>query len=340
MIERKPRQDIRRVLLWMSVVLLSFSAMAVSIRELAKALNVFETLAIRNMAGIVFLLALVLVRKDLRPAIAPRMMGWQALRNAFHFSAQAAWAYSITILPFATVFTLEFTTPIFVAILAAVLLRERLTVPRLVAVGLGFAGILIVQLPKTGTFDPLTIVPLLAAFGFACANIVTKRLTRTESTIAILYWMNVMQLPLNLLAGAEGGFLSKIHVDNLLPVLGICVAGFLGQFALTNAFRYGDAVTVVPIDFMRIPLIAAVGAIFYGEAVDPLVFVGALLIVTGIVYNLRSEARAQSSAQPPAAIPFRQAFAAALARAQGVGVKAGLSSVLRQRARKIAGRSG
>lgn len=340
MSQAKPSQDIRRVLLWMSVVLLSFSAMAVSIRELAKALNVFETLAIRNMAGIAILLVLVLVRKDLRPAIAPRMMGWQALRNAFHFGAQAAWAYSITILPFATVFTLEFTTPIFVAILAALFLRERLTVPRLVAIGLGFAGILIVQLPKTGSFDPLTVVPLGAAFGFALANIVTKRLTRTELTIAILYWMNVMQLPLNLLAGADGGFLEKIHFGNLLPVLGVCVAGFLGQFALTSAFRHGDAVTVVPIDFMRIPLIAAVGAIYYGEAIDPLVFVGALLIVTGIVYNLRAEARAQGSGAAPPALPFRRALAAAAARVQGVGRKAGLSSVLRHRARKIVGRSG
>ena len=116
-------------------------------------------------------------------------------------------------------------------------------------------------------------------------------------------------------------------------MVGICVAGFLGQFALTNAFRYGDAVTVVPIDFMRIPLIALVGYGFYGEALDPLVFVGALLIVTGIVYNLRAEARAEES------LPRRVAHPAGFAGAGAGGLSLD-ERVLRQRARTAAGRSG
>ena len=283
----------------MSVVLVSFSVMAVSIRELARALSVFETLALRNMAGIVILFAIALCKPHLRSALAPRMLGWHGIRNGIHFAAQAAWAFSITVLPFATVFTLEFTTPIFVAILAALLLGEAMTGPRVAAIGLGFLGILVVQLPKTGSFEPLAVIPLGAALGFALANIVTKRLTRTEPTFAILYWMNVMQLPLNLL-WADAGFAYKIHLVHLLPILGICVAGFLGQYALTNAFRYADAITVVPIDFMRIPLIALIGFTFYGETLDPLVFVGALLIVTGIVYNLHAETRGPSPALKPA----------------------------------------
>src|SRR5215831_13886135 len=114
----------------MTGALLSFSAMAVSIRGLAGTLNIFEILAIRNACGVAVLLALVAARPELRGTLRLRRMGLHAVRNGVHFFAQYAWALSLTLLPLATVFALEFTMPAWVALLAVVFLGERMTANR------------------------------------------------------------------------------------------------------------------------------------------------------------------------------------------------------------------
>jgi drug/metabolite transporter (DMT)-like permease len=85
-------------------------------------------------------------------------------------------------------------------------------------------------------------------------------------------------------------FALKLSAGQLPAVLAVGVSGLASHYCLTNAFRSGDASVVVPLDFMRIPLIAVVGWWLYGEQLDVLVFVGAGLIIAGILWNLRSEA--------------------------------------------------
>jgi len=97
-----------------------------------------------------------------------------------------------------------------------------------------------------------------------------------------------MQLPMNL-AGSSPAVLAKIDAVQALPMLGVAVAGLSSHYCLTNAFRYGDATIVVPLDFLRIPLIALIGWSFYGEPLDGFVFAGAAIIVAGISWNLRDE---------------------------------------------------
>jgi drug/metabolite transporter (DMT)-like permease len=132
---------------------------------------------------------------------------------------------------------------------------------------------------------------LSAAFFFALSLIATKMLTRTVSTFAILLWMNVVQLPMGLV-GSDPLFLGKIGLWQLPSVAGVAIAGLASHFCLTNAFRAGEASMVVPLDFLRIPLIALVGWFFYGEPIDLPVFVGAAIIVLGVMWNLRAETRA------------------------------------------------
>jgi drug/metabolite transporter (DMT)-like permease len=131
---------------------------------------------------------------------------------------------------------------------------------------------------------------LAVAFAFAVVGIITKHLTKTESTFSILFFMNLMQFPMNL-AGVREAFWLKLAPSQILPLIGICVGGLLSHYCLTNAYRNGDASMVVPLDFLRIPLIALVGWQLYGEALDPYVFVGSACIVVGILYSLRFEAK-------------------------------------------------
>ncbi|MFZ0101792.1 MAG: EamA/RhaT family transporter, partial [Pseudolabrys sp.] len=99
---------IARVVLWMVGALLSFSVMAVSIRELSRGgLSIFEILAIRSGIALFVLLALLALRKDLRVHALPRRMGLNLFRNTVHYASQYSWALSLTMLPLATVFALE-----------------------------------------------------------------------------------------------------------------------------------------------------------------------------------------------------------------------------------------
>lgn len=274
----------------MSGALLSFSATAVAVRALASALSVFEMLAVRNAAGIAILLVLAALKPELREDLRPRRFGLHLARNVLHFAGTDGWTYSLTLLPLATVFALEFTTPAWVALLAIPLLQERMTGPRLVAVVLGFTGVLVILRPGLETLQPASLLMLAVAFSFSLVAIMTKRLTRTESTFSILFFMNLMQLPMNL-AGVSRAFWLAVQPAHVLPLAGICVGGLLSHFCLTNAYRHGDATMVVPLDFLRIPLIAFVGWRLYGEPLDPYVFLGSGCIVAGLLYSLNREAK-------------------------------------------------
>jgi len=283
-----------RVILWMIGALLSFSVMAVSIRELSRGgLSIFEILAIRSGVALLALLFLLLVRKDLRPHARPRRMGLNLFRNVVHYASQFSWALSLTMLPLAMVFALEFTMPAWTALLAVWFLHERLTPSRLGVVVLGLVGVLVILRPGIADFNPAAILVLLAAFGYAITMITTKQLTMTETTFGIVFWMAVIQFPLSLI-GSNPAVFMHLETRHILPAMGVGIAGLTSHYCLSNAFRSGDATLVVPLDFMRIPLIAVVGWAFYGERLDIFVLLGALIIVSGVLWNLRSEvARAQ-----------------------------------------------
>lgn len=282
-----------RVVLWMTGTLLSFSAMAISIRMLASRLNIFEILSIRSGVGLLIMLALLAARADLRPLVRPSRMPLHVLRNVIHFGAQYCWAMALTLLPFATVFALEFISPAWTALLAVWLLSERLTPSRIGAVILGLIGVLIILRPGLAVFNPAALLVLLAAVGFAIVFIATKMLTATETSYAIVFWMAVIQLPLGL-AGSDPLFPLNLGWWDIPAVLGIGIGGTSSHYCLSNAFRAGDATLVVPLDFLRVPLIALVGWAFFSESLDIWVIVGGFVIVAGLFWNLQVEATSRS----------------------------------------------
>lgn len=286
------RRSIVAVVLWMTGALLSFSATALAIRGLSPRFSAFEMLAMRSAAGAVILLTAAAARRELRASVRLNAVRMHVARNLAHFLATYAWTVGVTLLPLATVFALEFTAPAWVGLLAILFLGERMTAARLIAMVLGFIGVLIILRPGLATLQPASFVVLGSAFGFALTAIATKRLTRTDSTFVILLFMNLMQLPLNLL-GAEWAFWTKLEAGHALPLAGICLGGLMSHLCLTNAYRHGDAIMVVPLDFLRIPLIAVVAWMLYGEALDPLVLLGSVVIIGGILWSLRAESRPQ-----------------------------------------------
>jgi drug/metabolite transporter (DMT)-like permease len=290
---------IAQVVLWMIGTLLSFSAMAVSIRELSATLSIMEILTARAAIGLLIVGALLAIRPELRRALNRGRLRLHVLRNSIHFGAQYLWASSLLLLPLSTVFALEFTMPAWTMLLAALLLKERMTPSRVGAVALGLFGVCVILRPGIEAFHPAALIVLAAALGYSAQNIATKKLTTTESTFAIVFWMNVIQLPLGLL-GADPWFAAKLGLHALPALAGLGVAGLSAHYCLSNAFRAGDASLVVPLDFLRIPLIAVVGWWLYGEPLDIFVFAGAGIIVLGLLWNLRSEAQIAAAIRVPA----------------------------------------
>jgi drug/metabolite transporter (DMT)-like permease len=268
-----PRQ-LLVVVLWMTGTLLSFSVMAIAIRGLSGSLSIVEILAVRATVGLLIVVAVMAVRPELRHGINRNRLGLHVLRNSIHFGSQYLWAWSLLLLPLATVFALEFTMPAWTIVLAPFFLGERMTPSRIGAVVLGVAGVLVIVRPGLDTFQPAALMVLAAAFGYAVQIIATKKLTVTDSTFAIVFWMNVIQLVLGV-AGAGVTFVGKIGWDLMPVIIALGTAGLFAHFCMTNAFRAGDASLVVPLDFLRIPLIAVVGWWLYSEPLDIFVFAGA-----------------------------------------------------------------
>jgi drug/metabolite transporter (DMT)-like permease len=284
------KSNVPAAVAWMIGTLLSFSLMAVSIRQLGGVLNLFELLMVRALGGLGMLLIVMAAQPSLFRSLALRKPGTHLIRNGVHFCANLLWANAVIALPLATVFAIEFMMPVWAGVLAVFLLGERFTVSRAGTIVLGFLGVLVILRPGIEAFQPAALGVLVASFGFAASNIATKKLIPVQSTIAILFWMNVMQIGMALI-GADPLFPLRLAGSQWIWAFGLALGGTAAHYCLTNALRVADAIVVIPLDFLRIPLIAFVGWMFYAEKLDLLVFAGAGIIVSGIVWNLRAEMR-------------------------------------------------
>jgi drug/metabolite transporter (DMT)-like permease len=276
-----------RGVLWMGGAVLSFSTMAVAARELLAHMGPFQVLFVRSVVMLAIVLVIVAQAKD--AVTATRRLPLHVFRNVIHFGGQYCWVFAIGALPLATVFAIEFTMPVWTAILAALLLGETLTRPRIVMLVLGLAGVLLILRPGFGFFHPAALVALAASLLYAGNMIATKRLSSTDSPLAVLFWMSVVQTPLSL-AAALPGWVSP-PISQLPWMILIGVGSYTAHYCMTRAFKLADATVVVPIDFVRLPLIAVVGALFYNEAFDPMIIVGAAVIFAGTYYSLSRERR-------------------------------------------------
>ena len=271
--------------LWMSGAVLSFAAMAIAARELLARMGIFEILFWRTLVMLAIVLAM-LPRAGLA-ALATRRFGLHAWRALFHLGGQYAWVYALGALPLATVFAIEFTMPVWTALLAALLLGERLNRSRLVMLALGILGVLVILRPGLSVVHPASLAMLAGALGYAATMICTKRLSRTDSPLAVLFWMSLAQTPLTF-AAALPAWVAPVAAD--LPWIAAIGSGsFAAHYCMTRAMKLADASVVVPIDFIRLPLIAVVGALFYGEPLEVAVFIGAAVIFAGTYYSLSRE---------------------------------------------------
>ena len=278
---------------WMIGAMLSFSLMAVSGRELATSLNTFEIMLYRSIIGFLIVLAIGYSAKTLVEIKGGRL-GLHLFRNLAHFSGQNLWFLAVASIPFSQLFALEFSTPVWVALLAPFFLGEVLTRQRVLAIMLGFTGVLIVARPDINQLDFAVVAAVACAVCFAGSMMATKKLTSDQSITCILFWLTLMQLAMGLLATVFMGTITFPEGINIIWIVVVGIGGLTAHFCITNALKLAPAIVVIPLDFMRLPLISVIGFLIYDEAFELPILVGAVVIFIAILLNLRAEKQRQA----------------------------------------------
>jgi drug/metabolite transporter (DMT)-like permease len=266
---------------WLTLMLI----LVVAGREATRELNVFQIMELRTAIAFFMLYPLIRLNGGFAAMKTSRPLQHIA-RNLIHYGAQIGWFYALTLIPLGQVVAIEFTMPIWTAILAASFLGERMTVWKISAIVLGVVGVIIIVRPVTGEINSGQLIALAAAVGFGISIAMMKSLTRTENTVAIVFWMLVIQ--------SAAGFFPTLYVWSWPPanvwgwIFVIAFCGTFSHYCMARAMLYADATVVLPMDFLRVPLTATVGWLVYSERLDLLTVLGATLILTGNLLNLKA----------------------------------------------------
>jgi drug/metabolite transporter (DMT)-like permease len=271
--------------LWMLGTVFSLSSIAISVRELGDDMSPFEMVFFRSLIGLMILTPIVLYQQKRLPCTT--QLTDHIIRNVTHYLGQSAWFYGITIISLAKVFAIEFTTPMWTLVLATFLLGEKMTRWRIIAIVFGLVGVLIVLRPGLIPIHFASIVVLAGSFGFAMSHIYTRKLAQLESPTVILFYMSAIQVPLALLPALNNWVMPMGMAWTWIFVIGI--ASITAHYCLSRALTIADASIIIPLDFLRLPLIVLVGYLFYQEALDWYVLLGASIIFIGNTLNLRKE---------------------------------------------------
>jgi drug/metabolite transporter (DMT)-like permease len=279
--------------LWMGGWLCLMLMVTVAGREALREINVFQVMELRSLIG--FVLLYPLIRRNGGFAAMKTSRPIQHIgRNLIHYGAQLGWFFALTLIPLGQVVSIEFTMPIWTAILAASFLGERITIWKVTAIVLGIIGVIVIVRPATGEVNQGQLIALAAAVGFGVSVAMMKSLTRTEKTVAIIFWMLVVQSAAGLLPALYVWKWPSAHIWGWITVIAFC--GTFSHYCMARAMLHADATVVLPMDFLRVPLTATLGWLLYSERLDMLTVLGAMLILTGNLLNVKPPAQVAATA--------------------------------------------
>lgn len=290
-----PLQSTPKAAFWMGCSIMCFIVMSVAGRTLTAQLDVFQVMEMRSIIGFFMLLPLVFAAGGFRAMRTQRPM-LHLGRNVAHYAGQFAWLAALGMIPLAELVAIEFTTPFWAAVLAVMFLGERMNIRKTGAIALGFAGVAVIVRPGLSTIEPGHLVMLAGAVGFGVSAVTVKMLTRTDSVVKIIFWMLIIQSVIGLVPAIR---VWQTPPAELWPaILVISFAGSFAHYCLARALVHGEATVVMPMDFLRLPLMGLVGWLVYSERLDAYAAAGALLILVGNLLTLRSRPAARSPVSP------------------------------------------
>ena len=278
-----------KAVLWFCGTMAGFAGMAIAARELHTQMSTFQILFFRSLIGVLVVLPF-LARKGFIDIRTSRFR-WHVSRAVIQFGAQICWIYGIVHLSLSDLTAIEFSIPLFTALLAVLFLGERMWRHKWIATLLGFAGVLLILRPEGSAFNLAGLVMVTGSFLYAGSGVLVKYLTRTDSPQGIIFWMNLLQLPAGLIPAIV---IYDWVAPGLADVPWILIwgcAGLWAHYSMARALQLADITIIFPLDFLRLPVMALIGFLLYAEALDPWTAVGALVIFVGNWHSLRAESR-------------------------------------------------
>lgn len=276
--------------------LTSLLTLAIAARELSATISTVQMINVRNAVS--FLLICIPLQFSGWGQLRTTRLRTHVVRNVSHLVAQYAWIAALAVLPIAEVFSLEFTGPVWTVVIASVLLGESINRYRVLTLVLGLVGVLIILRPGFQDPDPALFLVIFSALCFSLANVLTKKLVADNSPLAIIFYMSVIQFALTAWP-AWSAWVDPAPVQwAWLAVMG--VVSITAHFCFAKAFFHADAMVVIPMDFLRLPLAAIIGWLLYRETLDIFVVIGAVTMFSGNFINIAAERRRRPtlSAQP------------------------------------------
>lgn len=272
--------------LWMAGAAVCFSGMIVLIRLATDALHPFQVAFFRNLFALLFILPWVL--RSGFGALKTRRLGDYTWRAITGLIAMLSWFLALSMMPMAEAVALSFTAPLFATIGAALFLNEIVRARRWSATAIGFLGVLVIVRPGVEAVSMPALLVLLSALGAAVSMLFVKSLSRTEPSTAMVAYMGIFLTPMSLVPALF------VWEWPSWPVLGfmVGVAGLatIAHLCFTHAMHLADASAVIPLDYLRLPLVALFGWALFGERMDLWSWSGAAIIIASTLYIARREA--------------------------------------------------
>ena len=273
--------------LWMLFSAVCYVVSATLARHLGDGYSAFEITFIRAVIAVA-LIAPILMRSG-SPVLYTRHIGLHMLAALFTYLAILFWFYAATRMPVADFFALQFATPFFTLALALLVLRERVAGANWIATLVGFAGVLVILRPGAIEVSLAALAALASTVGYASVNTIIKVLSRTDSTVVIVFYVNLLMVPLSLpMAVVEW---RTPGLGDALLLGGMAVFSTVAFLAVARAISVADARVVQPINFLRMPIAALFGFVFFSEFPDLWTWVGAFIVFSGAYYVVRGERR-------------------------------------------------
>ena len=222
-------------------------------------------------------------------AFRTRRMPLHCTRVAFAYIGILGLFYGLLHIPVADVVALSFTQPLFIAVLAAVLLGEAVGIARWRAVAIGFAGVLVILRPGFEEIGFATLAVLASAACYGVSNICIKRLMTTDTPVQSTLYGNLLMLPLSALPAAFVWVTPGLW--DALAMIGVGLGGMGGIYFVSRAYAAADASAVVPYDFLRLPLSAGAAFLLFDETSDTWMLLGAAIIFASSYALVRIETR-------------------------------------------------
>ncbi len=284
-----PMSSNLRGIVAMLAAMAMFACMDALLKSLAGTYSPLQVTALRGLTAMPLVCAYILWRGETR-AVFGRTLRWRLhlLRGVFSVSMMASFTYGLKTLGLAEAYTLAFVAPMILVALSVPVLREVVVPRQWVAILMGLAGVVIAMRPQPGALVSLgALAVLLAAACYAASNVVGRLISRTEPSATLVFWTTTSLAVGGSVLGASDWV--AVRLEHGWILLGLAVTGFLGQLAITEAFRHGQAAVIAPFEYSALAWAVMLDWVFWHAVPQSQTLLGGAVIIASGVYLIRRE---------------------------------------------------